>query len=382
VNSQFDIDAVVIGAGVVGLACAAALARCGYEVLVVESASQIGTGTSSRNSEVIHAGLYYPTGSLKQRLCVAGRRMLYTYLAQRNISHKKCEKLIVATSLQEDSGLTSLADRAKSNDVENVNHISGYEARLLEPNLRATSALWSRETGILNSHGLMCALQGQLEDLGGIIVFNTPFLAGESLETGGLSCSFGGNEPINLSCKILVNSAGLNAQSVARRLAGYDAYTYCPEQYLVKGSYFSCVTRPAFSRLIYPTPVDGGLGVHVTLDMAGQMRFGPDVEWLSHNDPSLVDYKVDPKRASDFYAAVRRYWPSLPDDAIQADYAGCRSKLSPQNAPAADFVIQGPEVHDIDGLVNLFGIESPGLTSSLAIAETVVARVKRLCDPF
>lgn len=377
---NFDIDTVVIGAGAVGLACAAALARSGHEVLVVEAAGQIGTGISSRNSEVIHAGLYYPHMSLKHRLCVAGRRALYDYLGTRGVPHRKCEKLIVASSAKEDAGIGQLAERGTQNGVENLVHISGAEAMKLEPSLSATSALWSRETGVFDSHGYMLALHGELEDFGGVLALNAPFERGEVLSDGGFLCIFGGVDPMQLRCRRLVNAAGLHAHLVAQRLDGYDHKT-APPFYLAKGSYFSSATKPVFQRLIYPAPVDGGLGVHVTLDLGGQMRFGPDVEWLDHSIPEAVDYQVDLRRSDSFYAAVRRYWPGLPDDAIQPDYAGCRPKLSNKGEPAADFRIDGPQIHGQAGLVHLFGIESPGLTSSLAIADMVCARLTGRDDP-
>jgi L-2-hydroxyglutarate oxidase LhgO len=380
-TAAFDIDTVVIGAGAVGLACAAASARLGHDVLVAESAGTIGTGTSSRNSEVIHAGIYYPHGSLKHRLCVAGRRQLYAYMDTRGVTYKKCEKLIVATNPSEDQGMEALAKRGAANGVENLIHISGGEAMAMESNLSATSALWSRETGILDSHGYMLVLQGEIEDHGGVIAFGAPFMAAEVLAGGGFKCQFGGQEPVTLTCRALINSAGLHAHHVCQNLAGYDATT-APPFYLAKGSYFSCATKPAFSRLIYPAPVDGGLGVHVTLDLGGQMRFGPDVEWLDHSEPSQIDYQVDPRRSDSFYDAVRTYWPGLPDGAIRADYAGCRPKLSNKGEPAADYRIDGPSVHGVDGLVHLFGIESPGLTSSLAIADTVMARLSGPSDPY
>ncbi len=379
-TTSFDIDTLVIGAGAVGLACAAALARAGNEILIAEAAGQIGTGISSRNSEVIHAGLYYPHMSLKHRLCVAGRRALYDYLSTRGVAHRKCEKLIVATSAREDTGIGQLAERGIQNGVENLIHISSAEAMKLEPSLSASSALWSRETGVFDSHGYMLALQGEVEDLGGVIALNASFERGEVLPGGGFLCSFGGEYPMQLRCRMLVNAAGLHAHHVAQHLDGYDQKT-APPFYLAKGSYFSCASKPVFQRLIYPAPVDSGLGVHVTLDLGGQMRFGPDVEWLDHSRPEAIDYQVDPRRSDSFYEAVRRYWPGLPDHAIQPDYSGCRPKLSFKGEPAADFRIDGPQIHGQAGLVHLFGIESPGLTSSLAIADMVCARLTGKDDP-
>jgi len=360
----YDIDCVVIGAGVVGLACAAELARRGREVLVAEAASGIGAGISSRNSEVIHAGLYYPTGSLKHRLCVSGRRKLYDYAASRGVPHRKIGKLVVATNAAEESQIAAIHARAIANDVEHVAMLSGPEARALEPNLSCVSALISRETGLVDSHGLMLALRGDLEDRGGSVVLETPLLRGDK-SGGGYTVHFGGASPMTLTARCVINAAGLSAPRIAKAL-GADA----PEMTLAKGSYFGCTGKPAFSHLIYPAPVDGGLGVHLTIDLGGRMRFGPDVEWLDETDPAKVDYAVDPKRADSFYAAIRRYWPALPDGALTPDYSGCRPKLSRHGEPTADFRIDANE-----GLVNLFGIESPGLTSSLAIADTAADSV-------
>uniref|UniRef100_B0T5A8 FAD dependent oxidoreductase n=1 Tax=Caulobacter sp. (strain K31) TaxID=366602 RepID=B0T5A8_CAUSK len=363
-----NADVVVVGAGVVGLACAAALAKHHY-VLVLEAETAIGTQTSSRNSEVIHAGIYHPTGSLKHELCVRGRRLLYPYLEARQVSYRRSGKLIVATSAEEDSKVEAIHRQALGNGVEGMRLLSGAEARALEPNLRCTLATRSSETGIVDSHGLMLALQGEIEDAGGAIAFGAPVLSGEILDGGGFELDVGGEHPVRLRCATLVNAGGLKAQALAAAMRRRP--NAVPPLSLAKGSYFSYGGAPAFSQLIYPAPVDGGLGVHVTLDLAGRMRFGPDVEWLDHDDPDSVDYAVDPRRADAFYAAVRRYWPGLPDGALVPDYAGCRPKLSGPGA-AADFRIDGPRTHGQEGLVELFGVESPGLTSALAIAEYVV----------
>lgn len=371
---QFDADAVVIGAGAVGLACAATLARQGLYVLVLEAADVIGSGTSSRNSEVIHAGIYYPTGSLKHRMCVAGRRLLYPYMEARGVRHWKAQKLIVATNDREVPKIETLRDVARANDVEDITLLDGADAVKLEPNLKCTAALWSKQTGVMDSHGLMLAYQGELEDHGGAVVFETPVTRAEILTGGGFAVWTGGRDPVRITTARLINSAGLHAQRIAALLDGYDP-ARIPTQTLAKGSYFGCGGRPAFSRLIYPAPVDGGLGVHLTLDLAGRMRFGPDVEWLGETDPDRVDYAVDIRRADSFYAAIRTYWPALPDGALTPDYAGLRPKLSGPGAPAADFRIDGPELHGCDGLIHLFGIESPGLTSSLAIAAEVAMRL-------
>lgn len=369
-----DVDVVVIGAGAVGLAVAAAFARSGREVLVLEAADGIGTGTSSRNSEVIHGGMYYPTGSLRHRMCVEGRRKLYAYLEARGVPHQKRGKLIVATSDSETKKIESIHATGLKNDVENLQLISGTEAVAWEPSLSCTAALWSPETGIVDSHSYMLALQGEIEEQGGMLAFETPVTRIEPVTGGGFEVTTGGAEPATISCRRLVNSAGLGAHAVARGIEGYRA-DLIPKLVLAKGNYFGCAGKPAFTRLIYPAPVEGGLGVHVTLDLAGRMKFGPDVEWLSTNNPAEVDYTVDPRRADAFYAAIRRYWPGLQDGVITPDYSGCRPKLSGPGEPAADFRIDGPELHGIEGLVNLFGIESPGLTSSPAIADEVLKRV-------
>ncbi len=368
-----DVDVVVVGAGAVGLAVAAAFARSGQDVLVLEAASAIGMGTSSRNSEVIHAGMYYPTGSLRHRMCVAGGRMLYPYLEARGVAHLKRGKLIVATSDAEVAKIESIHATGRRNGVEGLELISAAKAKSWEPELSCAAALWSPETGIVDSHGYMLALQGEIEDHGGAIAFLTPVDRVEPI-TGGFRVRTGGADASDITCRQLVNSAGLYAQRVAR---GIDeiAHAHIPKLVLAKGSYFGCAGRSAFSRLIYPAPIEGGLGVHVTIDLGGRMRFGPDVEWIKSNDPDSVDYTVDPARAQSFYAAIRRYWPGLPDGAITPDYSGCRPKLSGPGEPAEDFRIDGPELHGIAGLVNLFGIESPGLTSSLAIAEEVRKRL-------
>jgi L-2-hydroxyglutarate oxidase LhgO len=369
-----DIDGLVIGAGVVGLACAAGLARRGLSVLVLEAADVIGSGASSRNSEVIHAGLYYPTGSLKHRLCVAGRRLLYPYLESRAVAHRRYEKLIVATDAREQAQIETLHARGLANDVEGLILIDAKTATSMEPALFCTGAIWSRETGVFDSHGYMLALQGELGDHGGQVVFETPVLSIHPLAQDGFEVRAGGATPTSLTCRYLINSAGLFAQQTAARIEGL-APAHIPRQTLAKGSYFGCSGKTPFTHLIYPAPVDGGLGVHVTLDLLGRMRFGPDVEWLSQTDPANVDYHVDIRRADSFYAAVRRYWPDLPDGAITPDYAGCRPKISGPGEPAADFRIDGQSVHGLEGLVNLFGIESPGLTCSLAIADHVAALI-------
>jgi len=372
---MIEVETVVIGAGAVGLACAAALARAGQDVLILEAAGAIGTGTSSRNSEVIHAGLYYPTGSLRHRYCVDGRRRLYAWMQARGVTHRKTGKLIVATSNAQISTMEALHAQGTRNGVEGLFFLSGAEAVAMEPHLSCKAAVFSAESGILDSHGYMLSLQGNLEDHGGAIAFNTPVLSSEILPDDRIRIDAGGAEPMTLCAKHVVNSAGLHAIRIARTMAGYDA-CLLPPFTLAKGNYFSCTVRSPFQRLIYPAPVEGGLGVHVTLDLGGQMRFGPDVEWLHTDDPDTVDYRVDIRRADSFYDAVRQYWPALPDGSITAAYSGVRPKLSLPGQPAADFQIDGPSRHGHAGLVHLFGIESPGLTSSLAIAEAVVDSLK------
>ena len=370
-----EVDTVVIGAGAVGLACAAALARAGQDVLILEAAGAIGTGTSSRNSEVIHAGLYYPTGSLRHQFCVDGRRRLYAWMQARGVAHRKTGKLIVATSDAQISKMEGLHAQGTRNGVEGLSFLSGAEAIAMEPHLSCKAAVLSAETGILDSHGYMLSLQGDLEDHGGAIAFNTPVISSEILPDGRIRIDAGGAEPMTLAARRVVNSAGLYAMRVARTMAGYDG-ALLPPFTLAKGNYFSCTVRSPFQRLIYPAPVEGGLGVHVTLDLGGQMRFGPDVEWLNTDDPDTIDYTVDIRRADSFYAAIREYWPALPDGSITTAYSGVRPKISLQGQPAADFQLDGPARHGHAGLVHLFGIESPGLTSSLAIAEAVVDALK------
>jgi L-2-hydroxyglutarate oxidase LhgO len=355
---------LVIGAGVVGLAVARSAARKGHDVVVAEAANAIGTGISSRNSEVIHAGLYYPPGSLRARHCVQGRRMLYEFCASHGVPHRKCGKLVVATSDPELERVAAIAAQGRTNGAEGLEMIDGRAARSLERQLQCRGALRSPETGILDAHACMLALRGELEDAGGAIAFNTPVL-GAVRNRGQWSVRFGGAEAGAFAFDALINCAGLGAQGVARGIEDYPA-ARIPRQVLAKGNYFSFTGRPAFARLIYPTPMPGGLGVHVTLDLAGRMRFGPDVEWIEHEN-----YEVNPDRAGIFYERIRTYWPGLPDNSLAPDYAGIRPKLTGPGEPAADFMIEGPAQHGLPGLVHLFGIESPGLTSSLSLAEEV-----------
>jgi L-2-hydroxyglutarate oxidase LhgO len=358
------VECVVIGAGVIGLAVARRLAQAGREVIVLEAAEGIGTVTSSRNSEVIHAGIYYKADSLMARMCVSGKHALYRYCRDHGIPHRNCGKLIVATTAAETEKLQSIRAHAQANGVGDLKTLTGAEARALEPALNCDAALLSPSTGIIDSHAYMLALRGDAEDSGAACAFHTPLLRARVVAHG-IELDAGGEAPMSLKCRLLVNAAGLNAPLLARGIDGMPI-ELIPPAYLAKGNYFSCSARAPFSHLIYPVPEPGGLGVHLTLDMAGQARFGPDVEWVDH-----IDYAVDPARAERFYPAIRRYWPTLPDGALMPSYSGIRPKIVPPAVAAQDFLIQGPADHGVDGLINLFGIESPGLTSSLAIADHV-----------
>ena len=366
------VDAIVVGAGVVGLAVARALALAGHETIVLEAETTIGTATSSRNSEVIHAGLYYPPGSLKARLCVDGRAALYQFCETRGIAHRRCEKLIVATQARQEDELATIFARAYANRVDDLRHLTRAQAQALEPQLSCTAALLSPSTGIIDSYGYMLALRGEFEDHGGQIAFGTDVLHG-MVEAAGATVQCrdrGSGETFAVRAPILVNAAGLHAVALAQALDGFPQ-AHVPPAYFARGCYFSLGGRAPFSRLVYPVPEPGGLGVHLTLDLAGQARFGPDVEWIED-----IDYTVDPRRADRFTAEIRRYWPALPDGALHPAYAGIRPKISGPGEPAADFRIDGPGVHGFAGMVHLFGIESPGLTASLAIADMVVERLR------
>jgi L-2-hydroxyglutarate oxidase LhgO len=356
------LDAVVIGAGVVGLATARALAISGREVVILEAEEAIGTHTSSRNSEVIHAGIYYPQGSLKASSCVAGRHLLYEYCDSHGVPYRRCGKLIVAADAQQAQELERIRVQAHANGVADVGFISKDRALQMEPELRCAAVLHSPSTGIVDSHALMLSYLGDAEQRGAMLALKSPLSKAAVASDGFLLQSSG----MEIACKILVNSAGLRAPSVARTIEGYPA-ELAPKELYAKGNYYSLAGKSPFSRLIYPVPEPGGLGVHVTLDLAGQARFGPDVEWVER-----IGYGVDPKRAERFYAAVRRYWPALPDGSLQPAYAGIRPKTAGPGEPAPDFHVQGPGVHRIPGLVHLFGIESPGLTASLALAAAVL----------
>ncbi len=371
--SEDLVDAVVVGAGVVGLAVGRALARRGLETLVLERERAIGTGISSRSSEVIHAGLYYPQGSLKARLCVEGRAQLYAYCEAHGVAHRRCGKLVVATAPGQLRGLAQLAERARCNGVRDLRMLDAAEARALEPALRCDAALLSPSTGIVDSHGLMLSLQGDLERAGGAVALRSPVQAMRG-GADGTRIEVAGDEPMALRARRVVNAAGLRAPMLAATMPDLGA-RYVPQAHFSKGSYFALAGRAPFSRLVYPLPQDAWLGVHLTLDLGGQARFGPDAQWLDVAGADAIDYGVDPARAEAFYADVRRYWPDLPDGALQPAYSGVRPKIHGPGEPAPDFCVQGPREHGMAGLVNLFGIESPGLTSCLALADEVVARL-------
>lgn len=367
--SEFDFDAVVVGAGAVGLACGYALSRRGLVVAVLEEQGHIGEGVSSRNSEVIHGGLYYPTGSLKAKLCVQGRRALYAFCDAHKVPYKKCGKLVVATSEDEIVRLDTIWDQALANDVEGMETLTGAQARALEPGLNAHAALLSPESGVFASHDYMLALQGEIEAAGGAVVLSTPFEGAEPLAGGGFRVRAGGAEPTDLTCRLMVTAPGLSSQAVAGRIEGYPA-DLIPKAHFGKGVYFRLAGKAPFQRLIYPPPIHGALGTHYRNDMGGQAVFGPDLEYVS-----TPDYSIDPAKADAFAAYIRKFWPDLPADKLVPDYAGVRPKLHGPDEPQPDFQLRGAEDHGLPGLMALFGIESPGLTSSLAIGEAVAQRL-------
>ncbi len=355
-----DADAIVVGAGSVGLATARALARRGLAPIVLEREGAIGQGVSSRNSEVVHGGLYYPTGSLKARLCVEGRRALYAYCEERGVPYRKCGKLVVATEAAEEPRLEKILQQAETNGVEGMKALSGAEAKTLEPELNASAALLSPESGVFDSHAYMLALQGEIEDAGGAVVLSSPFESAEPV-TGGWSVRVGGAEPTTVTTPRLVLAAGLGAQSAAAQVAGFPAGDI-PKLYYGKGCYFALTGKAPFERLIYPPPIPGALGTHYRKDMGGRAIFGPDLEFVEGEE-----YSVPDERAASFYVTIRRFWPALPDGALVPDYAGIRPKLHGPGEAHPDWRIDGPERHGLAGLVAMFGIESPGLTGSLAI---------------
>jgi L-2-hydroxyglutarate oxidase LhgO len=369
------VDVVIVGAGVVGLAIGRALALQGREVIVIEKEKAIGQGVSSRNSEVIHAGLQYTPGSLKARLSVSGKELLYAYCPTRGVRFANCGKLVVATDVSQHAALHSVQTKATANGAP-THWLSAAQARAMEPHLHCTAALHSPTTGIVDSHGLMLALQGDLENAGGIVALGTQVQSVHLSKQNGapahhlIAQSATENIATELQASVVINATSLHACALARRMQGLDAQ-HIPHEYFAKGNYYSLAGKAPFSQLIYPAPHDAWLGVHITLDLGGQAKFGPDLEWLSAQTPEQIDYQVDPARANAFYAAVRQYWPGLPDGALQPSYSGVRPKIHGPGMPAPDFRIDGPARHGIHGLVNLFGIESPGLTSSLAIGDYV-----------
>ncbi len=367
--AEFDFDAVVVGAGAVGLACGYALSRRGLMVAVLEREPAIGQGVSSRNSEVIHGGLYYPSGSLKARLCVTGRRMLYAFLDAHQVAYDRCGKLVVATTAEELPRLDAILEQATANEVEEMAPLTKAQALALEPQLACEGALISPQSGVFDSHGYMLALQGEIETAGGAVVLSTPFERAEPLTGGGFEVRAGGAEPTTLTCRYLITAPGLTAQGVAAQIAGFPA-DLIPQAHFGKGMYFRLQGKAPFARLIYPPPIPGALGTHYRRDLGGQAVFGPDLTYVDS-----LDYSVDPAAAEGFYRYIRRFWPALPDGSLAPDYAGIRPKLHGPGEPQPDFRIDGEAAHGIPGLVALFGIESPGLTSSLAIGEEAAARL-------
>ncbi len=360
-----DFDSIVIGAGAVGLAVARALALTGRSVLVLERWKHPGQETSSRNSEVIHAGIYYPKGSLKAQLCVRGRDLLYDYCTTHKVSHQRVGKLIVATEPGQDVALEAIYNKGLVNGVTDLEFLDQQQIHAMEPRLRAVRAIWSPSTGIINSHELMVAYRGDLEAAGGTLALTTGMTGGRRIE-GGFEL-IAGQDEFAVTCREVINCAGLSAQAVSRSLEGIPSASV-PPQYLSRGCYFSMAGKAPFSHLIYPLPNNEGLGVHLTLDLAGSARFGPDTQWVD-----AIDYQVDPNRVDAFYSSIRAFYPDLADGALKPDYAGIRPKISGPDETAADFLIQGDAGHGVKGFVALYGIESPGLTASLSIAEYVVA---------
>ena len=372
-----QVDCVVIGAGVVGLAVAREMALQGRETILLEREGSFGTISSARNSEVIHAGIYYPKDSLKAKLCVEGNRLLYEYCRTHQVGTQAYGKLIVADETQIND-LQAIFYKAQNNGVPEIKMISGEEAKQLEPKLKCSAAILSASTGIVDSHGFMLSLLGGFEDAGGMIAYHSPLISAKPVghvAEGGFELDIGGPDGMKLQTKLLINCAGMSAPAVAQKIEGIEK-DQIPKAYFAKGNYFSLSGKSPFTHLIYPIPEPGGLGVHLTLDMAGQAKFGPDVEWLDIESEEQIDYTVDAKRGEGFYAAVRKYWPDLKDNALQPDYSGVRAKIVPPNSPAGDFCFNTPQDHGLQGLYNLYGFESPGLTSSIAIARHLEGLIK------
>ena len=366
---SFDTDVVIIGAGIVGLATGYATSRRGLETIIIEQEAGIGQGVSSRNSEVIHAGIYYPARSLKAKLCVAGKQMLYAFCDKHRVPYSRCGKLVVATTTEEEPRLDAILAQGLANGVDDLQRLSGDEVRSLEPHLKATAAILSPSSGLVDSHALMLMLGGEITRHGGAIAVNTPFAGATPLEGGGFVVRTAGEAATELTTRYLVLAAGLGAQAAAARVDTYPAEKI-PQRHLGKGVYFSLAGKAPFERLIYPLPIPGALGTHYRRDLGGQARFGPDLDYVD-----TLDYEVDPARAASFYDTIRRFWPDLPDDALVPDYAGIRPKIHGPDQPQCDFRIEGTDQHGLPGLVAMFGIESPGLTSSLAIGELTVKRL-------
>lgn len=374
-----QVDCVVIGAGVVGLAVAREMALQGRETILLERESAFGTISSARNSEVIHAGIYYPKDSLKAKLCVEGNRMLYEYCRAHHVATQPYGKLIVASDDAQLDDLQAILYKAQQNQVPEIKMITGDQAKAMEPELNCSAAVLSASTGIVDSHGFMLSLLGGFEDAGGMIAYQSPLTSakpiGENAKDG-FELEIGGADGMKIQTKLLINCAGMSAPAIARKIQSLSE-AQIPKAYFAKGNYFSLSGKSPFKHLIYPIPESGGLGVHLTLDMGGQAKFGPDVEWLEIDEESQIDYTVNPKRGEGFYEAVRRYWPGLKDNALQPDYSGVRAMIVPPNSPAGDFCFNTPMDHGLEGLFNLYGFESPGLTSSLAIAKHLEGLIKR-----
>ncbi|QWD65206.1 NAD(P)/FAD-dependent oxidoreductase [Polynucleobacter sp. MWH-Aus1W21] len=372
------VDCVVIGAGVIGLAVAREMALQGRETILLERESAFGTISSARNSEVIHAGIYYPKDSLKAKLCVQGNRMLYEYCRTHHVVTQQYGKLIVASDESQLDDLQAILYKAQQNQVPDIKMIAAEQAKVMEPELDCAAAVLSASTGIVDSHGLMLSLLGGFEDAGGMIAYQSPLISAKPIGANaqdGFELQIGGADGMKIQTKLLINCAGMSAPAIAKKIEGLTQETI-PKAYFAKGNYFSLSGKSPFKHLIYPIPEPGGLGVHLTLDMGGQAKFGPDVEWLEIDEENQIEYTVNPKRGEGFYEAVRKYWPGLKDNSLQPDYSGVRAKIVPPNAPAGDFCFDTPKEHGLEGLFNLYGFESPGLTSSLAIAQYLEGQIK------